>query len=124
MPNIRHIVVIRKDLQMPPGLMAAQVAHISDAFMRKAVIKNVNLSSDQLNWIQSPYISVLSVNNKEELDIVCSQAISADIDVHVWNDLIYSENLRRNMPDVVVGASLGPCDMDRLKAITGTLPLA
>jgi peptidyl-tRNA hydrolase len=122
--NTRHVVVVRKDLDMSAGLMSAQVAHISDMFMRRAILDNQKFTDEQLAWMKDPYISVLGVNNKEELDIVCSLAIAQDIDVHVWTDLIYSNILKRGKPDVVVGESLGPCDMDRLKAITGTLPLA
>jgi len=124
MANIRHVVVVRKDLDMSAGLMAAQVAHISDAFMRDRICDNKDFTLEQLDWMKNPYISVLSVNNKEELDVLVAEAKASGIAYSVWRDLIYSQILKRGLPDVTVGASFGPCDMDKLKAITGNLPLA
>ena len=124
MANIRHTVVVRKDLNMTAGLMSAQVAHISDAFMRERIRDEKEFSNEELSWMEDPYISVLSVDNKEELDAIVKQAMEANINVHVWTDLMYSENLKYALPNVVVGASFGPCDMDRIKAITGNLSLA
>ena len=47
MSNIRHVVVVRKDLNMTAGLMAAQVAHISDAFMRKGITDKKEFSVEE-----------------------------------------------------------------------------
>ena len=122
--NIRHTVVIRTDLNLSRGLMSAQVAHIQDAFMRELLWDKKEPNMDQANWIKHPYLSVLAVDNPEELKILIAEAKEQGIDVHEWRDLIPSKNLNRSMPDVLVGASFGPTDMDRIKAITGTLPLA
>lgn len=130
MANIRHVVVIRKDLDMAPGLMAAQVAHIGDAFMRKRIIAqagtapNDSFTDTEREWMIEPYITVLGVNNPEELKIVMEEAKAAHLKVNEWIDLIPSEILNRNMPGVLVGCSIGPADSDELKAITGNLPLA
>lgn len=124
MSNIRHVVVVRKDLNMTAGLMAAQVAHISDAFMRKGIADKTEFTQEQKEWMFTPYISVLSVANIEELDILVDLARKDKIDCRVWKDLIYSENLKQGIPNITVGASFGPCDYDKLKAITGNLPLA
>jgi peptidyl-tRNA hydrolase len=124
MSNIRHVVVVRKDLNMTAGLMAAQVAHISDAFMRKGITDKKEFSVEEKEWMWTPYISVLSVDNNEELDILVDLARRDKIECHIWKDLIYSQNLKQAIPNITVGASFGPCDYDRLKAITGNLPLA
>ena len=124
MANIRHVIVIRRDLNLSPGLMAAQVAHASDAFMREKIRDDEQFTNDERDWMRHPYISVLAVDNLEELDIVASEAILANLQVYTWKDLIPSKNLDRNMRDVKVAISIGPDDMDKIKAITGNLPLA
>jgi len=124
MSNIRHTVVIRKDLNMTEGLIAAQVAHISDAFMREKIRDDIEFSNEELEWMKDPYISVLAVDNAEELWHIIKEAEDADIPVHSWRDLLPSKNLNRNIPDVLVGCSIGPADHDQVKAITDTLPLA
>lgn len=137
--NIYHTVIVRKDLQMAPGLMAAQVAHISDQFLREEILfmlsANDNVSKvdvsiteafgqNCIDWMKTPYLHVLGVNNKDELEIIHAKAEAAGLDVRVWNDLIYSDILKEPMPDVMVGISIGPCDLDKVKAVTGNLPLA
>lgn len=126
MANIRHTVVVRKDLNLSPGLLTAQVAHISDAWMRAAITSEdgYEYSVEELAWCEEPYISVLGVNTREELEIVILEAQEAGLPVHMWTDIIPSENLKRPIPDVLVGCSIGPADFDKIKAITGTLPLA
>ena len=124
MANIRHVVVIRKDLNMAAGLMSAQVAHAGDAFMRQKIRDKKEFTIDETDWMKSPYISVLAVDNLEELEIIQQEAEEAKLQVHVWRDLIPSKNLKRDIPNVTVAISIGPADMDRIKAITGNLPLA
>jgi peptidyl-tRNA hydrolase len=131
MSNTRHTVVIRRDLNLVPGLLAAQVAHISDAWMRERMLNkppkgNVNWSKEvtpmEKEWLSQPYLSVLAVNTGEELDIIRQEAIEAGLKVYVWEDVIPSEVLQRAIR-VTVGISIGPDDFDRIKMVTGNLPL-
>jgi len=122
--NTKHTVVIRKDLNMTPGLMAAQVAHISDAFMRERIRDGKEFNIEEKEWMLHPYITVLTVDNIEELNIIVKEAEVAGLMTYRWLDIIPSKNLNRPIPDVLIGCSIGPCDSDRVKAITGTLPLA
>lgn len=126
MSNTRHTVVIRRDLNLVPGLLAAQVAHISDAWMRdRMVCKEGDIpkfSAVEMEWTQQPYLSVLAVNTSEELEIIRTNAINAGLSVHVWEDVIPSEVLQRAIR-VRVGISIGPDDFDRIKLVTGNLPL-
>lgn len=126
MANIRHTVIIRKDLNLTPGLMAAQVAHINDEWLRSAINNEdgYELSLEQLEWCKEPYLSVLSVDNPEELEEVIDMARANDLPIHIWTDIIPSKNLNRNIPNVLIGCSIGPADFDKIKAVTGTLPLA
>lgn len=122
--NTRLTVVVRKDLNMTPGLLAAQVAHISDEFMRQRILDNKEFSVDERNWMQDPYISVLAVDNPEELRSIQKDAAEASLTVHQWTDLIPMKNINKALPNVLVGISIGPDDFDRIKAVTGNLPLA
>ena len=133
MSNTRHVVVVRRDLNLVPGLLAAQVAHISDAWMREQLLderiwttsnaSNTKLITDlEKEWLSQPYLSVLAVNNGEELDIIWKEATDAGLRVFVWEDVIPSEVLQRAIR-VTVGISIGPDDFDRIKMVTGNLPL-
>ena len=142
MSNTRHVVVVRKDLDLSPGLLAAQVAHISDAFMRTRIedgsfvsaLVNVaapvndkdkivaKFSKEEMEWMKQPYISVLAVNNGEELQEIVTEAKREGLVVHEWSDVIPSEILKRPIR-VKVGISIGPDDFDKLKMVTGNLPL-
>jgi len=124
MANIRHVVVIRRDLNLSPGLMAAQVAHINDAWLRFKVQNGGEYSVDQAEWCEAPYLSVLAVDNYEELNAIIGDANSNKLDVHTWRDLIPSKNLKCNLENVLIGCSIGPHDFDAIKAVTGNLPLA
>jgi len=131
MANIRHIVVIRKDLRMPEGLLAAQVTHICDAFMRKNIPK-ISLSMqdpktiftlDEIAWVGEPYLSVLAVNSYEDLVEVKEHASREELPLHCWNDLIPSPTFPEKSIRAFVGLSIGPADFDAIKIVTGALPL-
>lgn len=130
MSNIRHCVVIRKDWNMPEGLLAAQTAHASDMFMRNRITEAFENEIPpqfpllEVEWMKTPYISVLGVDNYEELCHIEKMAKDAGLPVHEWCDLLPSKNLKCNIPDVKVAISIGPDDFDAIKAITGNLPLA
>ena len=130
MANIRHVVVIRKDLNMPEGLIAAQTAHASDMFMRKRITEAFELGEPpqftivELEWMQDPYISVLAVDNYDELCHIETTAKDAGLPVYEWRDLLPSKILKCNITNVKVAISIGPDDFDAIKAITGNLPLA
>ena len=122
--NIRQIVVVRSDLQMSAGLLAAQVAHISAQFMLKEIGTKKELWSEiELQWGGAPVLSVLAVEIPEELDVLIKNGRDKGIMVHVWKDTIPSKTFDGQFLDVVVGASFGPDNDECLKQVTGTLPL-
>jgi len=121
--NVRQCVVVRRDLNMTPGLLAAQVAHISAQFMLKDILNGEakwSIASQQ--WFKSPVLLVLAVNTPEELDYIIKQAEQKHIDVTIWKDTIKSD-IVGDFLEVVVGASFGPENEEVLKQVTGTLPL-
>lgn len=130
MANIRHVVVVRKDLQLSPGLLAAQVAHISDKFMRERIIKETrdgittaNFTPNEIDWLKAPYLSVLAVNCPEDLKYIMEQAIIERLQYFIWEDLVPSPTFPDRSVKAFVGLSIGPDDFDKIKIVTGALPL-
>jgi len=134
MANIRHVVVVRRDLQLSPGLLAAQVAHISDSFIRGEILKahimngkgkvdKPNFTPNELSWFRDPYISVLAVNCYEDLEKLMDHARSENLSVIKWVDLVPSPTFPDRSIKALVGISIGPDDFDKIKIVTGSLPL-
>jgi peptidyl-tRNA hydrolase len=131
MANIRLTVVVRKDLQMPEGLLAAQVAHMSDAFMRKGVLRTLFeeirpedvFSRPQSEWCKEPYLSVLAVNSYEDLVEIKEHAEREKLPVHCWKDLVPSPTIPDKSIRAFVGLAIGPADFDAIKIVTGALEL-
>jgi len=133
MANIRHTVVIRKDLQMPAGLLAAQVAHMSDAFMRSKILYTLNemnnaeevffpnFSKEELDWLTNPYLSVLAVNSYEDLLEIKEHCDREQLPIHCWQDTIPSPTFPDRSIKAFVGLSIGPADFDLIKIVTGAL---
>ena len=134
MANRRMVLVVRKDLALPEGLAMAQASHLCDEWLRKRVLKShadmqgkVDLqemfSPDEFEWMESPTVSVLAVNTREELAAIQVEAMGAKLPFIEWHDTIHSPLLDRYIPNVPVGIAIGPVDDDKVKPVTGKLPL-
>lgn len=133
MSNTQHVVVMRKDLQMPTGLVAAQTAHAAKKFMIERILTTpMNAMNRDMfgpedgserDWMKDPYIAVLAVQCLEELHIIRDKAREAKLQIHVWNDVISSPTFEGVSFRTDVGLSIGPDDADAIKLITGGLPL-
>jgi len=122
MANTRLTCVVRKGFELPEGLLAAQVAHLSDQWMRSRILAGRPFSEEEQEWMSKPYISILAVNTKEELQDIYDDAVKSGLTVCRWEDLVPSEALKKSIK-VWVGISIGPADFDQIKEITGNLPL-
>lgn len=134
MANLRQTVLIRKDLTFPLGLLAAQCAHLHMERFRRKMIESMDpinkpqdlFGAEDISWLHDPYLFIHGVPNSEVLQYFVTEATKAEIPVSNWNDTVYvdiSDTQRKAFPNVRVGATLGPCDSDRIKAIIGDLPL-
>ena len=127
MANTRHTVVVRKDLNMTAGLLSAQVAHMSDAFMRERIITDISSSSktlftdEEIEWMKEPYLSVLAVNCYEDLANIENEAMEKNLPMIPWHDLIPSPTIEGKFIKVFIGISIGPADFDKIKEVTGNL---
>jgi PTH2 family peptidyl-tRNA hydrolase len=80
MDKIKQVIVVRSDLKMPKGKLAAQVAHASLA----TILKNKSMDEDNLiipltpdlyGWITETFFKVvLKVNSEQELLVVALKA--------------------------------------------------
>jgi peptidyl-tRNA hydrolase len=123
---------MRRDLKLPAGAMCAQVAHASDEFMRHRIIGMVELgdqlvdgmfSSEEVEWMKDPYISILQVDTLDELLYIEHKANAIDLSVHRWYDTIHSNCVNVAIPSVITGISIGPSDFDKISTVTGNLKL-
>ena len=130
MSNTKLVVVLRKDLEMPVGLIAAQATHVADGWMRNRILSEIPgadpngyFTNEERDWMETPYVAILGVNCKEELEHVIKISKEAGLPVNIWEDTIQLQIFENKFPDVLVGCSIGPCDSDKLSVTTGCLPL-
>jgi peptidyl-tRNA hydrolase len=130
MANLIQRILIRTDLNMPVGLLAAQVAHIHALPFIPALQAEKKGSHPGIQsleeWSKTPYLFVHGVPNKEVLQHFRDESIGSGLLVRDWEDTIYidiSETQRKAFDNVLIGISIGPADSDRIKTIVGDLPL-
>lgn len=125
MTNIRQSILIRTDLNLPTGLMAAQVAHIHALPLLKSMTDGTRIT-ELLEWKDNPYIYVHQVPNLEVLTYFSDLFDGATkIQRLMWHDTV-TVNISPTQTKafkLTVGMSIGPCDADLIKEVIGDLPL-
>ena len=116
--SVKQVILVRKDLDMPPGKLAAQVAHASiNAFLAKG---QTDYDHEIFKWLDTGATKVvLEVQNLDELVQKIAQA-----NVHGLSTAIVKDEGRTvfNEPTITCGA-IGPADSDVINLITGGLLL-
>jgi PTH2 family peptidyl-tRNA hydrolase len=128
----KQVIVIRKDLNMRKGKIAAQASHASMAFLtrqyeaahRLTVARNARIiapSDVQVEWLNNSFTKIcVSVDSEEELYEIEQRAKAADIECHLIIDNGHTEFHGVSTPTCL---ALGPDYSDRIDAISGGLPL-
>jgi len=108
-------VVVRADLDMGRGKIAAQVAHAAVA----AVLANLG-TDDLAGWLREgqPKV-VLKVTSGGELEDVIHRAEAARLPVELVNDA----GRTQVAPGTLTCCAVGPAQSHRIDAITAGLPL-
>jgi PTH2 family peptidyl-tRNA hydrolase len=124
----KQVIVIRKDLKMRTGKLAAQVAHASMA----AVITNYLTKTDEVRWIYTPTSEIrewlnesftkicVYVNSEEELIAIYDKAKSKDLPCSLIKDIGKTEF--HGIP-TYTSVAVGPGLISRIDEVTGGLPL-
>ena len=115
--EIKQVIVVRADLQMGKGKLAAQASHASLDAYRKAEREN---NEETKEWLQSgmPKVTV-KVQSEKELKEVFQKAKDAGIPA----SLIIDAGRTQLEPGTYTCAGLGPAKSGKLDKITGALKL-
>jgi len=118
---VKQAIIVRKDLNMRKGKLAAQVAHASmNIFLNKAVTTSSNLivgiSKDTKEWIETNYTKiVLGCNSLEDLYKIRDECVEDNIPYAIIQDLGKTEF--HNIPTETCIA-IGPAQEEIINAIT------
>ena len=111
---MKQIIVIRKDLKMGAGKIAAQASHASLSAYLKAK------KADKESWIkQGMKKVVLKVSSEKEIMDFCKMARDEKLSC----ELIHDAGLTQVDPGTITALGIGPADDRKIDKITGKLKL-
>jgi len=111
---LKQVILIRHDLKLPKGKMAAQCAHASV----RAVLKSDKRKVSKWDSEGAKKI-VLKVNDLKELKKYLAKAKAAKLKTAVITDA----GLTTIAPGTTTCAAIGPDEEEKIDKITGQLPL-
>ena len=129
MTDLKMVLIVRKDLNMRKGKIAAQVAHAAtNAILERwtalpFIVHHVELSKTQevYKWLRADYKKiVVSVETLEELLAIKDKAEYQGINTHLQIDNGLTEFNGVKTETVL---ALGPSESELLDSITGHLKL-
>ena len=111
---MKQVIVVNEALKLPPGKLAAQVAHAAVAAFLEAP------SDAQRRWLEDgmPKV-VLRCESEEALLALQAQAEQASVPVAQIRDAGHTVVA----PDTLTCIGIGPASKERIDAITGALKL-
>lgn len=125
MIDVKQVIVVRKDLSMKKGKLAAQVAHASMKFLTdnneadrfdELVVK---LSPAEAQWLSGSFKKiVVGVDSENALEDLILQAQLEGIEVH---PIFEGEQMSNTQIPTLTCVALGPCESEILDKITGNL---
>lgn len=121
MPQIKQVIVMRKDLNMRRGKEIAQGAHASMAFLSIKAQDGTPITAIEREWLEGIFTKVcVRVNSEAELDQVAAAARKDGLQVSVITDSGKTEFA--GVPTKTCLA-IGPDLSEKVDKITGTLAL-
>jgi PTH2 family peptidyl-tRNA hydrolase len=110
----KQVIVIRTDLKLGKGKLAAQVAHASLEAYRKAPEKN------KKSWLEENQKKiVLKVSSESQLIEMYDKALRANLP----STLIRDAGLTQVPPGTKTAVGIGPAEEEKIDKITGELAL-
>lgn len=137
MKETKQVIVIRKDLNMRKGKIAAQASHASMAFLTRGLrvyrqdltdypaLHNDDYTEERLQvieeWLKNSYTKIcVSVNSEEELLAVYNKAKEVGLISHLVQDCGKTEF---NGVPTYTCCAIGPDYKDKIDPITNHLQL-
>lgn len=125
--NVKQVIVVRRDLNMRKGKIAAQVAHASMKFLtdnneaERGDEVIVKLSPAEAMWLTGSFTKiVVGVDSEDALNDLVIQAELSGVEVH---PIVDSGRTEFGGVPTLTCAAFGPCESDVLDQITGNLKL-
>ena len=128
MGEVKQVIVVRRDLNMRKGKLAAQVAHASMKFLvdnneaERGDEFMVKLTPVEAEWLLSGSFTkiVVGCDSQDALENLIFQAGLVDIEVH---PIVDSGRTEFHGNKTLTCAAFGPCKAEELDKITGNLKL-
>jgi len=127
MSEVKQVIVVRKDLSMRKGKLAAQVAHAAMKFLvdNNEAIRGdelvVKISPAEAAWLTGSHAKVVvGVDSADALNDLVLKAKMAGVEVH---EIIDEGRTEFHGVPTLTCAAFGPCEADILDMITGDLKL-
>lgn len=129
---IKQVIVVRKDLKMPVGKLAAQVAHASmkalferghGGFDVKMLnqIYDIVVDDEIKQWLSGKFTKIcLAVNSEAELLEVIAKCKAEGI---MCSDIVDDGSTCFNEVPTLTCVGIGPYESDKIDKITGGLKL-
>jgi PTH2 family peptidyl-tRNA hydrolase len=114
---MKQAIVVRKDIELGKGKLAAAVAHAAVSTALKCKEKNPKLFKEWFSEGQKKV--VLKVENEEDL-LRIKKAAGA---LGITNELIHDAGLTQIPPGTITALGLGPDEDEKIDKLVGTLPL-
>lgn len=128
MHDIKQVIVVRKDLHMRAGKIAAQVAHASMMFLLEnndSLNPNkivTDLTSDEAAWINNLHKKIVCYcDSQDELEQLMLQAKIHGISYYPIWDAGLTEFKGET---TLTCCAFGPCESNEIDYVTGHLNLA
>lgn len=127
MNDVKQVIVVRKDLNMRKGKIAAQVAHAAMKFLvdnneaERSDEMIIKLKPEEAMWLSGSFKKVVvGVDSEEALRQLIFQAELEDIEVH---PIVDDGRTEFNGVPTLTCAAFGPCAAAKIDKITGNLKL-
>lgn len=118
---IKQVLVVRKDLNMRKGKIAAQCCHASMSFLTRRLENKTPITETQQKWLDDIFTKIcVSVDSEQELMEIYNKAIENNIEVHLVTD---SGKTEFNGIPTKTCLALGPDYDSILNPISGHLKL-
>jgi peptidyl-tRNA hydrolase, PTH2 family len=129
--KLKQVIVVRKDLNMRKGKLAAQVAHAATLMLLENISSSrpyqhdeivcVCLTSAEFEWLNQSYPKiVVGVDSEQELEVSIMKATEAGVKVY---RVIDEGRTEFHGKSTLTCAAFGPDEAEKLDAITGGMSL-